>query len=426
MTNEADRFVQSDPVRRRLRRLTRSERIEEAVAFIRQFASETGQSSADADLRIRDIRRSIRQKGTYWHSPDELVFGARVAWRNHARCVGRLTWKSLQVNDCRTITDCDEVVDRTLMTLRQSLSGGELRSAITIFAPATVASMPPTFESAQIFRYAGYMLNDGAVIGDRANIELTQIAQRLGWIAPAQPTNFDLLPLIMRTADGVRHAYNIPSDLRHEVPIHHNSFPGLSDLGLRWYGVPVVTNMVLTIGGIDYPCAPFSGHYVATEIASRNFIDPTRYDLLDTIARAFGFSPDKQERSLWKDHTLTELNQAVLDSFRQARITIADHHSVSDQYVTFAQLEHRAGRTPSGEWPWIVPPQAAAACPTFHLPMANIQAVPNFYVSRHIDGASLAIDRTSLRDGKWRTRYERLKRRWRNWRKRRDYIWQRA
>ena len=49
------------------------------------------------------------------------------------------------------------------MTLRQSLSSGELRSAITIFAPATVASMPPTFESAQIFRYAGYMLNDGAV-----------------------------------------------------------------------------------------------------------------------------------------------------------------------------------------------------------------------------------------------------------------------
>lgn len=426
MSSATDRYVSSDPVRRRLRRLSCAERVEEAVAFIRQFAAETGKSPEEAEQRIRDVRHSIRQTGSYWHSAEELTFGARVAWRNHARCVGRLTWKSLQVNDRRTINDCDDVVDQTMATLRQSFSCGELRSAITIFAPITETSMPPTFESAQIFQYAGYMLNGGTVIGDRGNIELTQIAQRLGWAKPTQLTNFDLLPIIMRTADGVRQAYSIPSDIRREVPIRHTGFPGLTDLDLRWYAVPVVTNMLLTIGGIDYPCAPFSGHYVATEIASRNFIDPTRYDLLDQIARAFGFDPGEQDRSLWKDQTLTELNRAVLDSFRGAGITITDHHSVSDQYVVFAQLERRAGRTPSGEWSWIVPPQASAACPTFHLPMVNVNAVPNFYVSRHIDGGMLAIDRTNLRDGRWRTRYERLKRRWRSWRKRRDRIWQRA
>nr|WP_279338754.1 nitric oxide synthase oxygenase [Sphingomonas sp. BGYR3] len=400
--------------------------MEEAVAFIRQFASETGQSEQAAKQRLRDVRRSIRRTGTYWHSPEELAFGARVAWRNHARCAGRLTWKSLLVNDRRTITDCDAVVDQTLATLRQSCSGGELRSAITIFAPATESSMPPTFESAQLFRYAGYMQEHGVVIGDRANIELTQVARRLGWEAPQQITGFDLLPIVMRTADGIRHAYDIPADVRHEVSIRHSSFPGLCDLGLKWYAVPVVTNMVLTIGGIDYPCAPFSGHYVATEIASRNFIDPTRYNLLETVSRALGYNPDETDGSLWKDRALTELNEAVLQSFRQAGVTIADHHSVSDHYITFAQLEHRAGRTPSGEWSWIVPPQAAAACPTYHLPMVNVNAVPNFYVSRHTDGASLAIDRTSLRDGKWRARYEQAKRRWRRWRKRRDRIWQRA
>jgi nitric-oxide synthase len=426
VTSETDRFISSDPVRRRLRRLTRAERVEEAVAFIRQFAAESGHSARDTEQRIRDVRRSIRTTGSYWHSADELSFGARVAWRNHARCVGRLTWKSLQVNDCRMVADCDEVVEQTLTTLRQSFSGGKLRSAITIFAPATATSMPATFESAQIFRYAGYMLDDGAVIGDRLNIELTNVARRLGWTAPDVPSAFDLLPIIMRAPDGVRHAYSIPSDVRHEVPIRHKSLPALSNLDLRWYAVPVVTNMVLTIGGIDYPCAPFSGHYVVTEIASRSLIDPTRYGLLEPIARAFGFDPEEHDRSLWKDGALTELNRAVLDSFDAAGVTIADHHSVSDQYVAFAQLEHRAGRTPSGEWSWIVPPQAAAACPTFHLPMVNVNAVPNFYVSRHVDGADLAIDRTSLRDGKWRARYERLKRRWRHWRRRRDRIWQRA
>jgi nitric-oxide synthase len=421
-----DRFVLSDPVRRRLRRLSRAERCEEAVFFLRQFAQETGLDSHALDLRLREVRDSIRKTGTYWHSSEELAFGARVAWRNHARCVGRLNWKALQVHDRRAVDDCDAVVEHTLATMRSSFADGDMRSAITIFAPATDGSLPPTFESTQFFRYAGYMLDDGSVLGDRANIELTQTAQRLGWRPPEQQSAFDLLPVIMRSASGVRHAYAIPEDVRHEVPIRHPDFPALAEMELRWYAVPLVTNMVLTIGGIDYPCAPFSGHYVVTEIASRNFVDPTRYDLLEPVARQLGFDPDAAGPPLWKDRTLTELNHAVLHSFRQAGMAISDHHTVSEQYIAFAQLEHRAGRNPSGEWSWIVPPQAAAACPTFHLPMKNVQSVPNFYASRHIDGAQLAIDRTHLRDGKWRRRFEQLKRRWRRWRARRDHIWQRA
>jgi len=421
-----DRFVLSDPVRRRLRRLSRAERCEEAVAFLRQFARETSLPSNDLDARLREVRRSIAQTGTYWHTSEELAFGARVAWRNHAKCVGRLIWKSLQVHDCRNIDDCDEMVDRTLATLRQSFSDGDMRSAITIFAPATETSIPPTFESTQFFRYAGYMLDDGTILGDRANIELTQTAQRLGWTPPETPGQFDLLPVIVRSASGVRSAYVIPQDVRHEVAIHHPDYPALAELGLRWYAMPVVTNLVLTIGGIDYPLAPFNGYYVATEIASRNFVDHTRYDLLEQIARKFGFNPDADGPPLWKDRTLTELNHAVLSSFQSAGMAISDHHTVSEQYIAFAQLEHRAGRTPSGEWSWIVPPQAGSACPTYHLPMVNVNAVPNFYVSRHIDGGQLAIDRTHLRDGIWRRRYEQLKRRWRKWRARRDHIWQRV
>src|SRR5436305_13493042 len=47
------------------------------------------------------IRADLEQSGTYWHTDEELVYGARVSWRNANRCVGRLHWQSLQVHDRR-------------------------------------------------------------------------------------------------------------------------------------------------------------------------------------------------------------------------------------------------------------------------------------------------------------------------------------
>lgn len=425
MTAPSDRYISSDPVRRRLRRLSRGERREEALAFIRQFGRETGMAQAAIRQRMDEVRDSLRRTGDYVHTTEELTFGARVAWRNHARCVGRLTWKSLRVQDCRAISDPAAVVERTMADLSSAFNDGQIRSSITIFAPATASALPSTFESPQIFQYAGYATADDGVIGDRANIELTHTARQLGWRPPAVPGPFDLLPVIMRDQNGTRHAYAIPQPSAHEVAITHPSRPGLRALGLRWYGVPVIANMALTIGGIDYPCAPFNGYYLATEIASRNLIDIKRYDLLAPIADALGIERTGDGPALWQDEALTELNRAVLHSFAQAGVRMIDHHEVSAQYMAFMQLEQRAGRAASGEWSWIVPPQGAAACPTFHLPMVNLEAVPNFYYSRYIDGGELRLDRTHLRDGKWRRRYERLKRRWRNWRRRRDSLWQR-
>lgn len=425
MTGIADRYVASDPVRRRLRRLTRGERSEEAVAFIRQFARETGLSDGDRRQREREVRAGIKRDGHYHHSIEELTFGARIAWRNHARCVGRMTWKSLRVHDCRDLVEPSAIVRRAVSDLEDAFTDGRIRSSISIFAPATEHYVPPTFESQQLFQYAGYTTPEGGVIGDKANIEQTNTAKSLGWRAPEAPGPFDLLPVIMRDSHGTRHAFAIPKSAAHEIAITHPHRPGLAAMGLQWYAVPSVTSMVLTIGGIDYPCAPFNGHYMATEIASRNFVDTKRYDLLMPIAEALGIPVDGYGSALWQDRTLTELNVAVLHSFDEAGVRIADHHEASAQFMEFMKLEQRAGRTPSAEWSWIIPPQAASACPTFHLPMVNLNAVPNFYQSRYSDGGALHLDRTHLRDGKWRTRYERLKRRWRDWRRRRDRLWHR-
>src|ERR1700722_12498721 len=42
--------------------------------------------------------------GTYRHTAAELTFAAQVAWRNSARCIGRLYWRSLRVRDRRNVS----------------------------------------------------------------------------------------------------------------------------------------------------------------------------------------------------------------------------------------------------------------------------------------------------------------------------------
>src|SRR5687768_15236840 len=44
--------------------------------------------------RWEQVRREVAETGTYRHTRAELVFGARVAWRNSVRCVGRIRWAS--------------------------------------------------------------------------------------------------------------------------------------------------------------------------------------------------------------------------------------------------------------------------------------------------------------------------------------------
>ena len=47
--------------------------------------------------RLREVEAAIAATGTYQLLEPELVFGAKQAWRNAARCVGRIQWNKLQV-----------------------------------------------------------------------------------------------------------------------------------------------------------------------------------------------------------------------------------------------------------------------------------------------------------------------------------------
>jgi nitric-oxide synthase, bacterial len=263
--------------------------------------------------------------------------------------------------------------------LQETINGGRIRPLITVFAPDAPGLPGPRIWNSQLIRYAGYPRHDGTVTGDPINTRITELAHRLGWAGPGG--RFDVLPLIIQAAGEGPQMFAIPPDAVLEVPLTHPSYPWFADLGLRWHAVPVISDMFLTAGGIRYPCAPFNGWYMGTEVGSRNLGDTGRYNKCPTVARHMGLNMST-ERSLWRDRALVELNTAVLHSFDQAGVTVTDHHTESERFLTHLRREERAGRMCPADWSWIVPPLAGSACGVFHRYYDNTDLRPGFY--RHL------------------------------------------
>ncbi len=328
--------------------------------------------------RLQQVRHEIESTGTYRHTGAELEFAARVAWRNSSRCIGRLYWRSLRVRDRRHVSSAAQVAAECVAHLRAATNNGRVRPLITVFAPDTPAGPGPRILSSQLVRYAGHDLRNGAILGDPANAGLTRIAHDLGWRPRSQPGPFDILPLVVQEAARAPTMHDLPAGAVLEVPLHHPDLDWFRQLGLRWYAVPVISDMHLDVGGIRYPAAPFNGWYMCTEVGSRDLGDTRRYNQLPVIATWMGLRTDT-ERSLWKDKAITELNLAVLHSFTEAGVTITDHHTESARFLKHIELEERQGRRCPADWSWIVPPAASSATPVFHRYYEDFDQVPNFY-----------------------------------------------
>ena len=347
-----------------------------AERFIRQFYGENQLGSPAG--RLLHVRREIETSGTYLHTPDELAFAAQVAWRNSARCIGRLYWRSLRVRDRRDVTAAADIAAESVEHLRDATNGGRVRPVMTVFAPDAPGRPGPRILSSQLIRYAGYRNPGGAVTGDPANVELTTLARDLGWPGRPQPGRFDVLPLLVQAAGEPVTLHELPADAILEVAIEHPQFRWFGELGLRWYAVPAISDMYLEAGGIRYPAVPFNGWYMCTEIGSRDLGDAARYAQLPVIAARMGLSL-ASDRNLWKDRAMTELNVAVLHSFAAAGVTITDHHTESARFLQHLDREERHGRVCPADWTWIVPPAASSATPVFHRYYQDFDQTPNFY-----------------------------------------------
>ncbi|MDF5757004.1 nitric oxide synthase oxygenase [Spongiactinospora sp. TRM90649] len=347
----------------------------EAEGFLTSYHRENPHAGSIRP-RLREVRAEFESTGTYTHTPEELAHGARVAWRNSGRCIGRLYWKSLRVRDRRGTSTAEGVAVESVEHLRQAAPGGKIRPTITVFAPDRPGRPGPRIWNEQLIRYAGYRKADGSVVGDPRNADLTDAVRRMGWRG-GEGTAFDVLPLVVRGAEGAPLLCSVPGDAVLEVPLTHPSYPWFGRLGLRWHAVPAISNMALEIGGIRYPCAPFNGWYMGTEIGARNLADEDRYNLLPAIAGQLGLDTST-DRSLWRDHALVELNVAVLHSFDSAGIPISDHHTESRRFLTHLAREEKAGRVCPADWSWIVPPMSGAATPVFHRYYEDVVLSPAF------------------------------------------------
>ena len=341
----------------------------EAEDFITACYAELGRDSWQREERLTAIRTEIARQGTYTHTFDELEHGARMAWRNSNRCIGRLFWQSLKVFDAREAHQPTEVLAAVYRHIQYATNESKIHPTITVFNPKV------RIWNHQLIRYAGYETENG-VVGDAHSLRFTQVCQQLGWQGKGTP--FDVLPLVFQVGETAPQWFTIPQELVLEVTIHHPDLPGFDKLGLRWYAVPMIADMALELGGVRYPAAPFNGWYMETEIAARNLADVQRYNKLPEVARVMGLD-SRNDASLWKDKALLELNIAVLHSFKQHGVTMVDHHTAAKQFARFEQLETDAGRKITGDWSWLIPPVSPATTHIFHREYKNTIVKPNYF-----------------------------------------------
>ncbi len=348
----------------------------EATDYLRLFYREHAQPESHLQARLAEVYQECRRSQTYWQTPAELAYGAKVAWRNSTNCIGRIFWQSLTVRDLRHLTTAQEIFAALLEHIELATNNGSIRPYISIFAPQQPGKKGIRIWNPQLIRYAGYRQADGSVMGDPEHCELTEICQHFGWIG--RGTQFDVLPVIIQMPDCPPQWFEIPSKAILEVPISHPDYPWFADLGLKWHALPSVSDWRLEIGGVSYPTAPFSGWYMGTEIGARNLGDVHRYNLLPIVAEKMGLNT-RSKLSLWKDQALVALNMAVLYSFAQQGVSIVDHHTASSQFIQHMEREAQAGRMVPADWGRIVPPMSASATGVFHREMENVCLKPNFF-----------------------------------------------
>ncbi|MEM9008090.1 MAG: nitric oxide synthase oxygenase, partial [Cyanobacteria bacterium P01_F01_bin.86] len=363
----------------KLPKLNEERLLQKARNFLNTIADEQSWEETDRERRWQEIQAEVKATGTYTHTYEELAYGAQMAWRNASKCIARIQWHNMVVRDCRHVTDPDEMFRELEEHLRLASNGGNIQITMTIFRPKRPKeSWGPRVWNSQLIRYAAYEMPDGSILGDAANLELTQaIIEKAGWQPPESRTPFDVLPLVIEVPGQEPKYFELNSEEVLEVEIEHPTIPEFKNLGLRWYAVPAISNFRLDIGGITYSCLPFNGWYMETEI-TRDLLEDCRYDQMESIAEVLGLDTGS-EQTLWRDRVALETNVAVLHSFQKAKVSIVDHQSAARQFLTHDQREKKAGRECPADYGWVMPPAGGSTCPVWHHQMRDFYLDPAYH-----------------------------------------------
>ncbi|OUL35756.1 nitric oxide synthase oxygenase [Nostoc sp. 106C] len=363
--------------------------LKKAKQFLDLISSEQAWEPEDKERRWKEIREEVKATGTYTHTYEELAYGTQVAWRNASKCVGRIAWNNMVVRDRRHVSDPDEMFRECQEHVKFATNGGNLQITMTVFRPRLPKERwGPRFWNSQLYRYAAYEQPDGSILGDPANLELTNAIIKFGWQPPEARTAYDILPVVIEVPGQEPKMYHWQPEEVLEVPIEHPTIPEFKKLGMRWYAIPAISNFSVHIGGIHYGCMPFNGWYMDTEIM-RDFLDEYRYNKMEEIAKALKLDTSS-EQTLWRDEVALKLNVAILYSFQKAKVTMVDHQTASRQFLIHDLREKKAGRECPGDWGWIVPATGGSTCPVWHHQTRDFYLEPAYHHS---------ADRWAVEDG---------------------------
>ena len=362
----------------KLPKLNEERLLKKAGQFLDTIANEQGWSEEARSQRWQEIETEVQATGTYTHTYEELAYGAQLSWRNASKCIARIQWNNMVVRDCRHVTEPDEMFRELEEHLRMATNGGNIQITMSVFRPKLPKERwGPRVWNSQLIRYGAYKQPDGTVLGDRANLDLTEAIIKLGWKPPENKSPYDVLPLVIEVPGHKPKLYEWNKDDVLEVDIEHPSIPEFNDLNLRWYAIPAISNFRMDIGGVTYGCLPFNGWYMETEI-SRDFLEDWRYDKMEEIAGVLNIDTSS-EHTLWRDRVALETNVAILHSFQKAKVSLVDHQSASRQFLTHDLREKKAGRECPGDYGWVVPPAGGSTCPVWHHQMRDFYLDPAYH-----------------------------------------------
>ncbi|GAB6027737.1 Nitric oxide synthase, brain [Chamberlinius hualienensis] len=354
----------------------------EAKRFLDQYYAtipKSEKSLNNYEKRLLDILKSIQKTGTYDLTSEELEFGVRLAYRNSSFITDRWQWETLKVFDCQHINTVKEMFEAICNQLKYVTNNGSVCNAVTVF-PKAQAKFNGNYRiwNSKLISYAGYQQEDGSVVGDPAQLKLTQICESIGWISPSNRAgSFDVLPLLISAPEEDPKYFNIPNELVLQIDITHPQYKWFEDLGLKWFAVNAPSDMVADIGGLRFTAAPFTGVQLSAEVATRDLCDPYRYNILEDVAFRMGLDT-MSIVNLWKDQALVEINIAVIHSFKVSNVDILDHHTASELFSQYLYKEYQQRGGCPANWTAIVPPLSSGLTNVFHQEMLLYRLKPCF------------------------------------------------
>ncbi|XP_017772421.1 PREDICTED: nitric oxide synthase, salivary gland-like [Nicrophorus vespilloides] len=76
----------------------KEEILNHAKDFLNQYFTSIRRLNTPAHMsRLEQVEKEIETTGGYELSETELIYGAKLAWRNSVRCIGRIQWSKLQI-----------------------------------------------------------------------------------------------------------------------------------------------------------------------------------------------------------------------------------------------------------------------------------------------------------------------------------------